>query len=188
MPLSLQEQITQLRGMPIFGRFLVAALQNIENGVNTLGTNVAADPTGTLPPPASIQGVNVATDGGNLVHVTLTHNQPTQRNLRYFVEWSDNTAFQNSHVEDLGASRGRVLNLPQGTYYVRGYHQPQGGLPSKPVNYGSQNVPTAVTITTGSTLTLLPSRGSGTAQPDGGQPGWGLGKTLYRAPIGPKRS
>jgi len=133
------------------------------------------------------QTVNAASNAQGLIHVTLTHNSQTQKNVRYFVEWSADKNFQsNVYPEDLGVSRHKTLILPNGTWYFRGYHQPQGGEPSQPINHGG-NTPLGVTISSSSALRLLPSPGSGTGAPNGSQPGWGIGKTIFRLPLGPKR-
>jgi hypothetical protein len=187
MPVSIQSELAQLRTIPVFGSYLARALDRMEKAVNALATHSASEAVGTLPPPPPLSSVNVAHDTNNLVHVTLTDNSPLNKNVGYFVEYAKEPGFLHPHVEDLRSSRGRVLNLPQGTYYIRGYHQPVGGLPSKPVNYGG-NTPTAVTITGGSALSLLPSTGSGTGAPDGSTGGVGLGKTLTRRAPGPKRT
>lgn len=188
MAVSIQEYITKLRALPTYGRFLVQALQMLESSVNQVGTNLAADPTQTLPAPPPIQAVNVSANSSGLVHTTITHNSQTQRNTNYFLEWSSDPNFvQNVYPEHLGASRHKVLTLPNGTWYMRGFHQLSGSMPSTPVNYGGTN-PTSIVVSGSSALTLLDSPGSGTAAPNGTQPGWGLGKTLYRAKPGPKRT
>lgn len=184
--IDIEKEITLLRKVPVFGQFLANALIRLQDGANNIATQVGVDVFNTIPSLPPIQAVNVSSDGSNLVHVTITHNLPTQKNLKYFLEVASNPAFANALPEDLGSSRQRVLSLPQGTYYIRGYHQASGSLPSKPVNYGGE-VPTSVVINTGSSVSLLASTGSGTAAPDGSQPGQGLGKFLYRPALGPKR-
>lgn len=188
MPLSLQEQITKLRGVPLLGKYFASAFQNIEDGINNLGSHVAADPTGTIPAPAPLASVDVAHNAAGLVHVGHTDNQQTQKGVNYFTEVDTHPSFPNPQVYDHGTSRNLPpFTLPNGTYYFRGYHQFQGSMPSTPVNFGGDN-PTAVTIAGSSVLPLIPSKGSGTASPDGKQGGWGFGKTLYRGPLGPKRT
>lgn len=185
MPLSIRDQISNIRRIPQWGHFLAHAFEQVQTAINNLGTHISADPTGTLPALNPLQSVNVSTDGAGLVHVTLTDNAFTQKNTRYFVEWSPDGA--NYYPEDLGSVRQRVLNLPQGTYFIRGFHQTQGGLPSTPVYYGGAR-PSSVAITSGSATTLLSPTGSGTGAPDGSQPGVGLGKTLFGQATGPKRT
>lgn len=186
MPVSIESELNNIRRVPVFGSYLVRVLTKLQQGINQVATNAAVD-TSTLPAPDPLGGVNVSSDGSNLVHVTLTDNNPLQKNVGYFVEHADNPAFQNAYPEYLGPARGRILNLPQGTHYIRAFHQAPGSLPSTPVNFGG-SVPTAVVVSSGSSVTLLPSRGSGTSSPSGGQPGQGFGVTLNRPAPGPKRT
>jgi hypothetical protein len=177
-----------------YPQLLSNALQRIQDGVNNLGSQLAADPVGLASPPPVLQGINVKTSG-ELVHVTLTHNVPIAKNIHYFLEYTQNDPnFLAPHIEHLGTSRGRVLNLPTkddgGTavnYYFRAYPQFPGSKPAKPLNFGG-TVPTAVTLAGTTQLTLQPSTGSGTASGNGQQGGWGFGKTNTRGPIAPKRS
>ena len=187
MALTIDKEISRLRQTPIIGKYLRTALQRIQDGMNNLGSHIGVDPTGVLPAPNPPNGINIATDGSNLVHATITDNSEKQKNSRYFVEWADNPGFLNSHVEDYGASRGRVLSVPQGQYYFRAYKQLPWSTASEKVNHGGDQ-PAPVVINSGSTLTLLPSQGSGTAAPDGSEPGQGLGTNLFRPATGPKRT
>jgi hypothetical protein len=176
-----------LRKMPSFGRFLGTALQRVEDGINNLGLFSGIDASGVSPTPPPIQGLTVASDGAGLAHVVINHSAPTQKNFRYFVEWGTDPSFNGAYQEDLGAARHRVLSLPQGTYFFRAFHQLPNSQPSKPVNFGG-NSPTGVVMSSGSTLSLLPSTGSGTGAGNGSQPGVGIGKTFYRPAPGPKRT
>lgn len=187
MPVDINNEISLIRKVPQFGSFLERALSRLQDGVNFLGTTLGADPVGTSPVLPPIESVNVSNPGTGLVHVTLTHNAPTQKALDYWLEWSTNQSFQGAYQEHLGASRQKMLYLPNGSYYIRAYHQLPGGRPSAPVNYGG-SVPTAVSITTSSSLTLLPSTGSGTSSPSGQQAGQGRGVSLFRTAQGPKRN
>jgi hypothetical protein len=174
---------------------LSQGMQRIEDGINNLGTQLAAEPVGLAAPPPPLQGVNVkpASGTGELVHVTLTHNAPIVKNIHYFLEYDNDPSFPAPHVEHLGTSRGKVLNLPTKTdggvaqnWYFRGYPQFPGSKPAKPVNFGGI-VPAPVVLGGTTQLTLQPSTGSGTAAGNGQQGGSGFGKTNTRAPIGPKR-
>lgn len=187
MPLDITKEIDLLRQIPVIGKYLRSAFQRVQDGLNSVGNHMGVDPTGTLPAPQPVNAVSVASDGGNLVHVTITDNSETQKNSKYFIEWADNNGYLNSHVEDLGASRGRVLNMPQGTFYVRAYNQLPGSLPGEKINHGGTE-PTPIVINSGSTLSLLPSTGSGTAPTDGSRPGQGLGVDLIRRPTIAKRT
>ena len=175
---------------------LANGLVNIEDSINNLGKNLAADPVGDTEAPPPLQSVNVKTAAGTgeQVHVTLTHNDPIQKNVHYFVEYSNDPSFPQPHIAHLGTSRGLVLNLPSKTdggdvqpWYFRGYPQYPGSKPAAPVNYGGIT-PAAVTLGGSTQLTLQPSTGSGTAAANGQQGGYGFGRFNVRPAIGPKRS
>ena len=172
---------------------LSAALVQIQQGINNLGQQTAAEPVGIAPAPPPIEAVNIKT-AGEQVHVTLTHNAPINKGIHYFVEYTQNDPnFLVPHVVHLGTSRGTVLNLPTKIdggdavdYYFRGYTQYPGSHPSKPVNYGGIS-PSPLNLSGTTALTLQPSTGSGTAAANGQQGGYGFGKTNTRLAIAPKR-
>jgi len=171
-------------------------LQQLFDGVDGLSNQANINPTGKVAPPDPIAAINVAA-GTDHLHVTLMDNSEVRKGTRYFVEWSVNDPyFLNPHVEDLGASREKVLALPakDGTgtqiqYFVKAYPQLPGSDPQpKHTFWGTRFAPTPVTLSGSSQLALLPSTGSGTGKPDGSQSGSGLGVVLQRPPTGPKRS
>jgi hypothetical protein len=182
------------QGAPNWQTLMARALQRIEDGVNNLGQQVAAEPVGFSQPPAPLQSVNVKT-AGEMVHVTLTHNVPIQKNVHYFVEYDTDPSFPQPHVIHNGTSRTvPPFTLPTQddngnpvNYYFRGYPQFPGSHPAAPVNHGG-TTPTAVTLGGLTQMSLLPSTGSGTAAADGQQGGYGFGKTNTRPAIAPKRS
>jgi hypothetical protein len=178
---------------------LANGLTRLQDGINNLGSNLAADPVGATEAPPPLQSVNVKTASGTgeQVHVTFTHNDSIKKGVHYFLEYSNDPNFPQSpgpHVVHMGTSRGVVLNLPSKTdggdvqnWYFRGYPQYPGSKPAAPVNYGGIT-PTAVTLGGSTQLTLQPSTGSGTAAANGQQGGYGFGKFNVRPAIGPKRS
>ena len=176
---------------PHLGMLIESLFQGLDGVANHLGV----DPTGRTQPPDAHQALNVAA-GDSHVHVTITDNSQVKKNVQNFIEWSVNDpSFSRPHVEHLGASRGKVLALPakDGTgatisYYFKSYGAYFGSdSQSKHTYFGSKTVPTAVTLTGTSKLTLLPSTGSGTGRSDGSQSGAGLGPILQRPAVGPKR-
>lgn len=195
MPLSLDKEITFLRSIPGFGQYLSEGLRKIQEGVNGLGQNVSVDPNVTLPAPPTIQQLTVKTNGSGMVHAVVNDSNPIQKNLHYFVEYDTNPAFSQPHVAHLGASRTMApMILPANDdngkpqkFYFRAYSQYQGSMPSPPIHFGG-TVPTAVNPGGTQNLTLIPSTGSGTAQPNGQQGGSGFGKVLTRPAQGPKRT
>jgi hypothetical protein len=169
-------------------------LVSIQDAINNLGTNIAADPVGVGQTPAPLQSVNVKAKG-EMVHVTLTHNVPVNKGVHYFLEYDNDPSFPQPHVLHNGTSRSippfslPTLNdamAPQ-NWYFRGYPQYPGSPPAAPVNFGGIT-PTPVTLTGTTALTLQPSTGSGTAAPDGRQGAQGFGSILARPAIAPKRN
>lgn len=177
---------------PFLGNYLESMFDSINVALGHMGIDIK----GKKQPPPPIAGLNVAS-GSDHVHVTINDSSTVAKNVQYFVEWSANDpTFAQPHVEDLGASRGKVLPLPAKngsggtqTYYFRAYSQYAGSDPqAKKAYFGSSGAPTAVTLTGSSTLNLLPSQGSGTGRADGTQGGSGIGFVLQRPAVGPKRS
>lgn len=195
MPIDIEKEMTFLRNIPEIGRYLGEAFRKLVEGTNLLGQNSAVDPVGTMPPPPTIQQLQVKTNGTGLVHAVITDNNPIQKNLHYFVEYSTEPAFLQPHVVHLGASRSmdpKTLPAfddngnPQ-KFYFRAYSQYPGSDPGTIVHFGG-DTPTAVNPGGTQQMTLLPSTGSGTAQATGQQGGSGFGKVLFRPAISAKRS
>lgn len=179
---------------PHLGMFLETWFDQVNGALQQVG----ADIKGKIEPPPPVAGLSVAA-GSDHVHVTINDPSQLNKNVQYFVEYSANDpTFAQPHVEHLGATRGRVLALPAKNgsgatqqYYFRAYSQYLGSDPQPPQKhqyFGALGNPTPVTLTGSSTLTLLPSPGSGTGRADGTQGGAGLGKVLTRPVVGPKRS
>lgn len=187
MPLSIEKEINYLRSIPGFGDYLATALTRVQDGVNDLGNNLAADPTGPKDAPPTIQALTVKASGG-LVHAVITDNNAVQRGVHYFVEYANEPSFLQPHVKHLGVSRSmEPINLPAlddngnpQQWFFQAYSQYPGGVPSKKIRFGGT---TPTTVNSGGTakLTLLPSTGSGTAAASGQESGSGFGKVLYRA-------
>jgi hypothetical protein len=163
-------------------------LKTVITGINTLATNVAASAVGTIQPPPTINNISVNT-GGEILHATATHNGTIQKGVQYLWEVSPgDPAFGNPHVFDTGSSRSLITTLPTKNssgatinYYLRAYSQYQGSMPTEPTVHGVAGAPTAINMGGNTRLTLLPSTGSGTANTQGTQAGWGLGKILQRS-------
>lgn len=178
---------------PFLGNYLETMFDAVNVALNHMGIDIK----GKQQPPAPIASLNVAS-GSDHVHVTINDPSTLNKNVQYMVEYSvGDPSFAQPHVEDLGASRGRVIALPAKTalgatqtYYFRAYSQYAGSDPqTKKAYFGSLGAPTAVTLTGSSTLTLLPSQGSGTGRADGTQGGSGIGFVVQRqAPTASKRS
>lgn len=179
----------------------------IINAINTMATNSSVSATGKLPPPTPIDAINVS--GGavgalvpgvikvnsEILHLTLTHNAPIQKGIQHITEVSTEPNFLQPHIFDHGSSRSLFAHLPASdedgnpyTYYVRSYAQYHGSDPAKPTTLGGLTGAIGIQMTGPSQTNLLPSTGSGTAQPSGQQGGKGLGTVLKRPQQGPKRN
>jgi hypothetical protein len=178
---------------PHLGMFLESWFDQVNIALHQAGVDIK----GKIQPPPPVAGLSVAA-GSDHVHVTINDPSQVSKNVQYFVEYATEPTFAQPHVEHLGATRGRVLALPAKTglgaaqnYYFRAYSQYFGSDPQPPAKhqyFGALGNPTPVTLTGSSTLTLLPSPGSGTGRADGTQGGAGLGPVLTRAVVGAKRS
>lgn len=194
MPLSLERERVFVKQIPDFGQYLDDLAGKVQDAVNNLAQHVGVDSNGMVATPPTIQQLNVKSNGNGLVHAVITDNNPIQKNLHYFVEYDTDPSFKQPHVVHLGASRSMPpLNLPANDdngnpqqFYFRAYSQYQGSHPGEPIHFGGE-VPTAVAPGGTQQMTLLPSTGSGTAQPTGQQGGSGFGKVLFRPAQGPKR-
>lgn len=196
MPLDINKEITFLRQQPDTGSYHAAALERLQQAINNIAAQLGVDPVGQLPAPAKVQQLNIKTDGNGTVHATIDDNNPINRNLHYFVEYSTDRAFSRPHVLHIGASRSAPpITLPAKddggqpqVFYFRAYSQHPGSMPGEPVYFGG-DTPTAVAPGGTTQMTLLPSTGSGTAQNNGQQGNWGFGRTQFRpASSVPKRT
>jgi len=194
MPVSVEKERSFIRQIPLVGQYLDDALGKIESGLNNLGQNLSADPNGNVTMPPVVQQLTVKTNGTGIVHAVVTDNNPIQKNLHYFVEYDTTPSFAQPHVVHLGPSRTmHPIQLPAlddngnpQQFYFRAYSQYPGSHPSGPIHLGG-DVPTPVNPGGAQKMTLIPSTGSGTAQPTGQQGGSGFGKVLFRPAPAPKR-
>jgi hypothetical protein len=168
-----------------------ALLQKIIKAVNDLGDAAGVHPVGERQPPPPVNGINVKASG-ELLHVSINHNIPVNRGIHYFVEVSSNDPnFSQPIVHSLGTSRtGPPIALPalddngvKQKYYVRAYAQYRGSKPTKPVTFGGPLGPASITLNGTTSMSLLPSTGSGTASPTGQQGGQGFGAFPMSQPI-----
>jgi hypothetical protein len=156
---------------------LGALLSRVIDAVNHKSAQDGIDPVGQASPPPPPQAVNV-TVTGEMAHLRITDNNPTNRPRNYFSEvYADAQMTQLLHVEHHGVSRDATLTLPtfsegstHNTYYVQSYSQTPGSPPSPAIPF-----PTAITMA-GATVGVLPqSAGSGTAPTTGTVPAQGYG-------------
>jgi len=188
MAVQVDRHIDQLKRMPIFGRYLFRALSGLQDGINNLAVNIAADATKNLPPPPPPQKIDVKTDNKGFVHAVITDHGQIRRGINYFVEYANEPTFLQPHVKSLHASRTmEQIALPAlhddgvtpQRWYFRTYSQYPHGKASAKILFGGD---TATAVNPGGTqaLTLLPSTGSGTAPANGQSAGQGFGDVLHR--------
>ena len=185
--------------------FLGKILRRIVEGVNTTARNASVSSVGLFPTPPKVDSVNVQgtfsadtntiTTTSEHLHWTLEHNQQVHKGIRYFSEIDTDPNFTQPHVIDHGTSRSGFVHLPalaadgsQQVYYMRNYAQYHGSDPSESTVVGGRSNPTRIVLTGASQMSLLPSKGSGTAAATGQQGGKGLGDILTRPAPQPKRS
>src|SRR5262252_549713 len=112
MAVSIDRELDFLKKIPDFGRYLYQALNRLQNGVNNLGNNLAADPAKNMAAPDSPQSLTVKANGG-LVHAVINDQNQLRRGVHYFVEYANESSFKQPHVLHLGASRTmHPINLP----------------------------------------------------------------------------
>ena len=156
--------------------------QFIQDAINQSAKAAGVDSTQHLQQPNPPAKLNVKTSG-EMAHVTIEDHSARSRSLHYFVEYANNKAFSSPHVEHLGVSRGRILNLPTKDdngntqkWYFRSYSmEPGSKKASSKVYYGQAGAPTAVQMSGSTQLSLLPSTGAGTAPTNGQKAGQGFG-------------
>jgi hypothetical protein len=185
--------------------YLGKILNRIISAVNTTAKNASVSSVGLFPTPPKVDTINVAgtfssdtntiTTTSEHLHWTMTHNQQVHKGTQYVSEIDTDPNFTQPHQVFHGSSRSGFLNLPAQddnggvqTYYLRSYAQTQGSNPSEPTVLGGLSNPTKIVLTGGSKMSLLSSKGSGTASQTGQQGGLGLGNVLTRPVPQPKRS
>jgi hypothetical protein len=197
MPLDIGQFISEIRTskdeVDGSGRLIASAwskiaprlgpmFDKIQDAVNQTASAAGVDATQhkQSPDPPAKLNVKVA---GEMAHVTIEDHSARDRSLHYFVETSNSPSFSAAHVEHLGVSRGRVLNLPTKDdngnthkWYFRAYSMSPGSeKPSPHVYFGQKGAPTPVQMAGSTNLSLLPSTGSGTTPTNGQKPGQGYG-------------
>jgi hypothetical protein len=184
--------------------FLGSILQRIIAAVNQTAKSAAVSSVGKVSPPNPVDSVQVlgtqsgdtVTCPGEILHLTLTHNQAVSKGVQYISEVDTDPNFPQPHVIDHGCSRSAFLTLPtltgagntKNTYYLRSYAQYHGSDPCKPTVFGGLGGALKIQMNGTNVGIPLPSTGSGTASPLGQQGGHGIGRVLDRPAPEPKRS
>lgn len=142
-------------------------LTKIVQHVNTWQTQSGVAPMGLLPAPPTIGGLLISA-GNGWADVGIVDKGVVQPGIEYFLEWDTSPSFANAHVEHLGASRNKLLNLGNMTVYFRAYSSYRGSAISsivsytKPVACGGSSAPVSLVATQGSGTSQTPGVGFGT--------------------------
>ncbi len=149
------------------GPELADEFSKFELAFNTVNQQTNANPLGPVEPPPQVSGVAVVPKGGGVHQVTIQDNNPVNRGISYFAEYSLDPNFSTFTVVPMGPSR--QLDVPAGTGDLswRVYSAYQTGGPSDPIYHtGTVNS----TGTTAAAAAGIPGTGSGTEpslQPQG---------------------
>lgn len=150
------------------------ALESIAQQLGHVADQANATIGGTTPPPNSPSSLSVQASGG--IHdIAITDNNPLNRGINYFIEYSPNASFVKPTVIDLGASRNFRTALGNQTLFFRAYSAYPTSPRSEPVYFGTVTAPVAV-VGGGAATGPAPqaSQGSGTSNgPNGGDGGFG---------------
>ena len=166
MPKLALSDLQHLNTLDPSGR-LLAMMKKLEQGINNTAQQVNASPVGATEAPPQISGIAVVPKGGGVHQVTLQDNNPVNRGIFYFADYSQDPNFSTFTTVNMGPSR--QIDVPAGTgdLHWRGYSQYQTSPPSEPVYHG---VAVNSTGTTASAAAGIAGTGSGTepsVQPQG---------------------
>ena len=158
--------------------YLAEALESIANGLGNVADQTNASVHGTTAAPLAPTSLSVQASGG--IHdIAIVDNNPVNRGINYFVEYSPNASFVKPTVVDLGATRNLRTALGNQTLFFRAYSAYPTSPRSPAVYFGSETSPTAVNGGGASTgPTPQASQGSGTQDgANGGDGGFGNNPT-----------
>lgn len=158
---------------------LKLAFDDLASQIVALGNQVNVTPQGTTPPPIGISAISVAAADG-IFDVALQDNNPVNRGIEYFLEYSLTADFAQPLVIHLGTSRNWRGHFGNQTLYWRAYSQYPTSAPSPILPYGGVTSPIAVVGGGNPGPTLHASTGSGTAPSNGRSGGQGYGKQQNR--------
>ena len=147
--------------------------------IQSVMTQTNSSPTGQTPAPPPPSSLTVTSAQG-IFDAAIQDNNPVNRGINYFLEYSQEPGFSAPTVVDLGASRNHRAYLGNKNLYWRAYSAYPTSERSSPVYHGSQATP--IMVAGGgpnSGPNLLGSQGSGTTNGPTGSDG-GFGAQPYR--------
>ena len=154
------------------------ALESIARVAANVADQTNSAVTGSTPAPNAPTSLSVLASGG--IHdIAITDNNPVNRGINYFVEYSPEATFVKPTVVDLGATRNLRTALGNQTLFFRAYSAYPTSPRSAAVYFGSATNPTAVNGGGASAgPTPQTSQGSGTTDgANGGDGGFGNNPT-----------
>lgn len=155
------------------------ALDDLASRISHVGVQVVAGTFGVTPAPPRISSLSVTAANG-IYDIAIQDNNPVQRGIEYFLEYSLTANFAQPTVIHLGATRNERRYLGNLTLYWRGYSQYPTSPPSPVVYFGSASAPTPVVGGGSAGPAPQPSNGSGTAPGNGLSGGQGYGSQPNR--------
>jgi len=166
-------------------RQLGEALEDAQRYINNISSYMALNSDGSPATPPPINKLEMLAEDG-IFSAVITDNNPVYRPINYFLEYSTNSGFNNSHVISLGPSRTHRVALGNQNLHWRAYSQYiMGGPPSAPVLHGNGLQATSVNggnVSASYSGPAIPiSTGSGTSTAPHG--GVGAGKTPFSKTI-----
>jgi len=156
------------------------ALDDMIDYIQSVMTQTNSSPQGQSDPPPSPASLKVTAAHG-IFDAAITDNNPVNRGINYFLEYSDNPQFNAPTTIDLGQSRNFRGHLGNQNLYWRAHSSYPTGPRSPHVYHGGSPVnPSPVAgggVLTGPTP--QPSQGSGTSNGASGSDG-AFGNFPYR--------
>lgn len=92
---------------------LLKIIRDQEDAINNVGAQVNAAPVGSTDAPPQISAVTVVPKGGGVHQVTIQDNNPVNRGISYFAEYSADPNFSTFTTVPMGPSR--QMDVPAGT-------------------------------------------------------------------------
>jgi hypothetical protein len=180
--MAMIRNLSEIRNLPIFGKLLVEAFQDIQKQLSNVSVQTNANLTSrqNSAPPA-IHKLEVD-GGGGYYHAYITdNNQQLYRGAEYTMEYSHDN-WQTFHVEHMGPSRDKRINLgTAGPLQFRAYS-----------GYGPASPPSAAVYADSpvgspgaAAPPFRPGQGSGTNYASQGAGGYG--QLAWRGNTPPKR-
>lgn len=159
MPLQYRNRAVILAKYPELAEAFDDVTRHVENVMNQTNSS----PNGQLEPPPSPSSLSVTGSDG-IFDAQIIDNNPVNRGINYFLEYSPTSDFKAPHTIDLGTSRNHRVNLGNQSLFWRAHSSYPTSPRSRPVYHGSPAFPKVVVGGGNSTgPTLQASQGSGTS-------------------------